>query len=421
LDSGDEADALNGGEAASVLIPRPRVLHVSADFPDSVDAFKTSVIRSLLDLTRESFRHEVISLNRRSPRVTSLALSILKGGVKPRLSIRQEAFDYGQAVVYEAPPRGLLHATMLQQLGHWLAEEALQEPLPDLLVGHKLAIEGIAVQRAAERSGLPYAICIQGDTDTKVIGARPDLTAALARVFHEAALVFPFTPWALQEVEQRLGKRAGPTIMLPCPTDLDCPVPPRNGGDGLVTAFHLKNHSRKNLRGLAGALKIFADEGKATPLEIIGGGAAHDMERCRNIVAGLDSVSFAGPLDRAELRVRLNRATAFVLPSLRESFGLVFIEALFAGAPVIYPKGAAIDGYFDDAPFALRVDARNPVEIAAAMATVVRDEARLKAELARWQQSREAERFQRGAIARSFAEGLRRAAQLGTEGQLCAG
>jgi glycosyltransferase involved in cell wall biosynthesis len=421
LDSDDEAGALNGSEAPSALISRPRVLHVSADFPDSVDALKTHVIRSLLDLTRESFQHEVVSLNRRSPSFASFALSVFSGAGKPRLSTRQEAFEYGLAMVYQAPPRGLFHATMLRRLGDWLAEEAMQAPLPDLLVGHKLAIEGIAVHRAAERCGLPYAICIQGDTDTKVMGARPDLTAALSRVFHGAALTFPFTPWALQQVEQRLGKRTGPTIMLPCPTDLDRPVPPRNGGDGLVTGFHLKNHSRKNLRGLAAALKILADEGKAMPLEIIGGGAPDDMERCRNIVAGLDSVSFAGALDRAELRARLNQATAFVLPSLRESFGLVFIEALFAGVPVIYPKGAAIDGYFDEAPFALRVDARNPVEIAAAMATVVREEARLKAELAWWQQSREAERFQRGAIARSFAQGLRRAADLGTEGKLCAG
>ena len=38
---------------------------------------------------------------------------------------------------------------------------------PDLIVGHKLTIEGIAVRRAAEALRTPYALALQGGTDQK--------------------------------------------------------------------------------------------------------------------------------------------------------------------------------------------------------------------------------------------------------------
>lgn len=385
---------------------RPRVLHVSADFPDSIDSFKTPVVRTLVDLTRERFDHEVISLNRRSPDAWTFGRELVAGLGTPRLSIGRETFDYGQALIYRAPPRGFFHATLLRRLGDWLADHHAGPLPPDLLVGHKLTIEGIAVRRAAQRLGVPYALCIQGDTDTKVLAARPDLGSEFAKVFHEAAVVFPFTPWALRRFEDRFGRRAGPTTALPCPTDLDWPTPPEPSGDGLVSVFHLKNHRRKNLQGLVGALEILRGQGREVPFEIIGGGSTEDTGRCRSVTRDLPSVAFKGPLDRCALKQRLNGKVGFVLPSLRESFGLVFIEALFAGLPVVYPKDAAIDGYFDGFTFAIGVDARNPSAIAAAMETLLRDERKLKADLAHWQSSEHASRFRRAAIGDTFAQGL---------------
>ena len=394
--------------ACSTTAAKPLILHVSGDFPDPVDSFKTPVIRTLLDLTEDDFEHEVASLNRCSPRVAVFAGNLILGKGSPRLALSQSSFPYGRAVIYEAPPWGLFHATMLRQLGDSLAEGQRASRVPDLLVGHKLSIEGIVVRRAAARLNIPFAISVQGDTDTKILAARPDLAKELRAVFHEAAVVFPFTPWALQKVERSLGKRSGPVILLPCPTDLDEPLPPRSGGDGLVTVFHLKNRRRKNLRGLAAAMSLLDKEGLRPRLGIIGGGEATDVARSRSIVRNLPQAVIEGALDRPALRQRMNLATAFVLPSLRESYGLVFIEALFAGVPIVYPKGTAVDGYFDSAPFAIAVDARDPGAIAAGIRKLVLEEKAMKAELRKWQISEHAEGFKRAAIGRNFAMGLNR-------------
>ncbi|MFW5634331.1 MAG: glycosyltransferase family 4 protein [Erythrobacter sp.] len=378
---------------------KPVVLHVSGDFPDPLEPAKTPVIKTLLDLTEGDFEHRVLSINRSAP-----SFGDLVGGRGPRIAA--EPFEYGLAARYKAPPRGLLHRTGLHRLGDWLADRLEDEAIrPDLLVAHKLSIEGIAVHRAAARLGIPYAVSIQGDTDLKILGVRRDLAGEFREIIAKARMIFPFAPWAWDAVRARLGIGERPVVILPCPTDLDDPLPPRKGEDGPLTAFHLRNHRRKNLPGLARAMSALGKQGFAEPLTVLGGGDAATRAACERVI-GDAPVVLAGPADRATLRAKMNRAKVFVLPSLRESFGLVFIEALFAGLPIIYPRGAGVDGFFDDAPFALAVDARDPRSIARAIGRAIERESEMKAALADWQASDHAQTFRRPAIGSAFREGL---------------
>jgi glycosyltransferase involved in cell wall biosynthesis len=133
------------------------------------------------------------------------------------------------------------------------------------------------------------------------------------------------------------------------------------------------------------------------------------VRTCQKIARGVGSVTFAGQLGREEVRARINAASGFVLPSRRETFGLVFIEALFAGTPIVYPKGQAVSGYFDGLPFAIPVRADDPRAIAASMKRLIDEETALKAALEQWQNSPAADRFKRAAIGEAFAAGLDRA------------
>jgi glycosyltransferase involved in cell wall biosynthesis len=402
-------DALGAIHARAQRAGPPRIVHVSADFPDSIEAAKTPVVRTLVDLVSDRFDQQVISLNRRSPRPAAFLQDVASGLGRPQLHMTEEPFDQGVAISYVAPPRGLYHATMLHQLGNDLARRIAAAGTPALIVGHKLSVEGVAVHRAARLLGCRYAISIQGDTDTKILSARPDLARTFARVFHEADMVFPFAPWALRAVEAKLGARRGPVTMLPCPTDIDVPSPPRMGGNGLLTCFHLKNHERKNLPGMAKALRLLAERGEGLDLAVVGGGSDEDRASCDMLARNAPGLRIEGPLGRQALKMRMKGAKGFVMPSLRESFGLVFIEALFCGLPILYPAGTSIDGYLDGLPFALRVDAHDSTAIAAAMQRLVREEDTLKTHLRAWQASDDARRFTRAMIGTDFAKGLIRA------------
>ncbi len=407
---GEGADHLHGsGRSASEGLLA--ICHVRADFPDGVEARKTPVIRRLIDLVPAPLDHHVFSLNRISPRPLDLLRSAIRGAGRPVFAIEAQTEVFGETVCYHAPGKGLFHAAALRQLGDWLAARLSSGPRPDLLVGHKLSIEGIAVRQAAARLGVPYAITIQGNTDLKVLRSRPDLRPCINKVFHGAAHVFSFAPWSLKETERLLGPRGGPSEVLPCPLDFANIQPPDPAGRGLLSAFHLHNSKGKNLARMAKAMDILAQRVPDCGLTIVGGGAAKDVEQCCSVIGGRANIALAGELNRAELRYAMNAASGFVLPSLRESFGLVFIEALLSGLPIIYPKGAAVDGYFDGCPFAIAVDARSVSEIAEAMTVLARDSTVLKAELREWQNSAAAEQFLPQSIAAKFRAGLCSAAR----------
>lgn len=390
-----------------------RVLHVSADFPDPIEPGKTTAVRSLVELTQHACSHDVISLNRRKPVWLHLAGQLAWGNAGEALSVERQAMAQGEAWVYHAPGRGVLHHTMLRALGSEIAARVEADgKRPDLLVGHKLTVEGIAVARAAEVLGKPYGLTIQGDTDTKILAVRPDLTAKLRAVFHGAAMVVSFSPWALSQVEARLGRREGFTAVIPCATELDTVLEPRVTGGGMVSVFHLKNYRRKNLAAMARALELLGTGGEIEGhLAIVGGGSPDDMAAAREAGGTSGSVSFEGPLDRSLVADRLNRASCLVLPSRRESFGMVFVEALFAGCPVIYPRNRAVAGFFDGLPFAIPVDPDSPADIAQAMGHAIAEESRLKTDLAAWQRLGGLQPFTRHAIAGEYGRSL--AAALG--------
>lgn len=384
------------------------IVHVSADFPDAIDPGKTPVIKRLVDLASGPLEHTVFSLNRTAPSLASFAVGAAHSDLRLRVDSKQT--DFGHALQYHAPGRGILHATMLRKLGTYLAEKIALGVKPDLIVGHKLTIEGIAVRKAAQILEVPFAVTIQGNTDTKVLATRPDLKREYAAIFHQASHVFAFAPWALERVVAVLGPRPGSTEILPCPTGFDTMLVPNPRGGGLLSVFHLHNARGKNLRAMAKAMRLLAGRGVATTLDVVGGGTHEEVAASQKMIGAQSAIRLVGAHERGELRDRMNAAAGFVLPSRRESFGLVFVEALLAGLPIVYPKGAAVDGYFDGLPFAIPVNARSTADIAAGMARLVTEQGALKSALAEWQAGGGADRFLDRAIATQFSEGLSRAA-----------
>ncbi|GMN01973.1 glycosyltransferase [Erythrobacter sp. MTPC3] len=384
-----------------------KVVHVSGDFPDTIASFKTPVIKTLVDLTNQDFAHEVFSINRSPTGAFGLSVATLRGNGWPRLTVSSEPFEYGLAISYNAPGRGIFHKSMLDQLGRALANHVISRgEKPDLIIGHKLTIEGLIVSAMSKALGVPYALSIQGDTDTKILQVRRDLKGTFRKIWREARVIFPFSPWSYEAIRSSLGEPGGSVVMLPCATDLDEPMRPVAKGDGLVSVFHLKNWRRKNLNGIAQAVRTMSVNGNAPTVSIIGGGDAKERDACKAIIGDVPGITLVGAVNHPHLKTRMNAATAFILPSRRESFGMVFIEALFAGLPIIYPKGTAVDGYFDNAPFALSVDANSPASIASAMQDTIDNEKSLKRTLAEWQCSADAKRFTRAEIGKTFAKSI---------------
>lgn len=92
----------------------------------------------------------------------------------------------------------------------------------------------------------------------------------------------------------------------------------------------------KGLDILFRALRILMDGNRNVRLRIVGRGSQHqEIRHLLNRLGIAHAVTLTGYLDRQQLLEEYQHANAFVLPSRFEAFGVVLIEAMAAGLPVI--------------------------------------------------------------------------------------
>lgn len=384
------------------------IIHISCDYPDSYISSKTCAISNLVEATNTDFDHHVYSLNR----VPLSPLTGLKYWINGDWPITEftgllSSSDWG----YHAPSHGLFMKSSLYTLADRLSDDILKKGLePALIQGHKLSIEGLIAQKIAQNLNIPFAISIQGNSDRTILNIRRDLWPIYRTIFHDAVTIFPFAPWALDYCEYILGKRLGKTIMLPCIGGAETIITPKINSDAkIMSAFHLRHWKIKNFDRLAQATQIAASHIKGLSLNIYGGGEDALVAMLAKRIESMNSVSLCGPLEPSAIQNRMNASAAFAMVSNKESYGMVFAESILAGCPIIYPKDAAVDGYFNEHSFAQAVPADDVGAIADAIQKAIIDQKQIKNDLYAWQISGAPKNFQRNVIAKRYKEGLHHA------------
>lgn len=119
-------------------------------------------------------------------------------------------------------------------------------------------------------------------------------------------------------------------------------------------------NKNKNLKTVIYACAKLRDQGLNVNLDVIGNGPLEEEMKilCRDL--DLKNVVFHGYLsDEKTISGIMDKSDIFVMPSFNETFGLVYIEAMSRGIPVIYSRGQAIDGFFNDGEVGYAVDSTN--------------------------------------------------------------
>jgi glycosyltransferase involved in cell wall biosynthesis len=131
-----------------------------------------------------------------------------------------------------------------------------------------------------------------------------------------------------------------------------------------------RSSPEKGFDVLLDALRLARDGGMDIVLEIVGEGPDRAALESRCVQLGLvDAVRFVAPLRRAELQERMAEAHAVVVPSRREGLGLVAVEALALGRPVIASRVGGLPEVVT-AGTGVLVDPEDPAALARAFASL---------------------------------------------------
>lgn len=82
-------------------------------------------------------------------------------------------------------------------------------------------------------------------------------------------------------------------------------------------------------------------------MDLVGGGGPYHDEVMRIVNDNREWLSFLGEIyDKDKLKVVYRQHDVFAMVSVRETFGLVYLEAMSQGLKILFSKGQGIDGMF---------------------------------------------------------------------------
>ena len=327
-----------------------KILHISADFPDQLNSNSTNAVKNLIDGTKD-WDHIIFSLNRVFHKKREV--TIKSGKI---ISINFWGFPFGLFLKW-------FMLRLAKKILNIIEDNNIRI---DVIHAHKLTYEGIVARYLSKKTGIPFILSIRGDTDIKVLSYKLFYRKYYKELIEFSSHLFLLSPWVLDKMKKiikfdidSIGVSLLPNIVSSSEKKLLYCL----NSNKFITICDLDEYKRKNIKKLIKAFNVVIDKYKSIELDIIGGGYCknvYKIERYINRLKNRDSFHYLGKINNIDLMKRLPQYAAMLLPSKRETFGMVYIEALFAGIPILYSKNTGVDGYFDNKRVGIKV---NPYSI----------------------------------------------------------
>ncbi|MDO5059239.1 MAG: glycosyltransferase, partial [Neisseria sp.] len=299
------------------------------------------------DLNGTFFRQQALALQAHGLRVGVLAplFRSLRGDTRTLFSRNYGVKIYNDSGIPTYTARSMLFFPRVPYLdrARWLAAgEKLfarylaEQGKPDILHAHCVNNGGILAQRLAARYGIPYLITEHSSTYARGL-IRPWQRRAMQQAVSQAGRLLAVSKGFCTLLENEFPHSRWhylPNMLDPA---FAAEPPPRTGRTQPFTFCSVGHlHAHKGFDILLHAFALFKQNGGQGRLKIGGGGpqrAALQQLAARLGIAA--ETGFTGALDREGVRQLMRESDAFVLASRTETFGVVLIEALSQGLPLI--------------------------------------------------------------------------------------
>ena len=254
-----------------------------------------------------------------------------------------------------------------------------RSPDPDAIIGFDL--DGVFLPRGRARRIAAIKGCAAEEATFERGPARLRLSVEAffeKRHVHGADRILAPSAHTAGQIVSDYGVSRDRIAVVPEPIDLlrwraalaAAPDRPR-GPVSILCVAHL--YPRKDVATLLGAMARLAG---GAVLRVVGTGPALAGLQRRAREIGLNGrVEFLGHLPFDRLAAEYRRADLFCLPSRQEGFGIVFLEAMAAGLPVVAVRAAAVPEIVADGTSGILVPPGDPAALADALERLIADPA----------------------------------------------
>lgn len=255
---------------------------------------------------------------------------------------------------YFSPPRRLLFDRAWRAYLRALSA-AGETSSPDLIHAHLAYPDGRAAVEYGARLGLPVVISVHGHDVREIPDANPRWRTLVSEALVRADAVIASSRDVRERV-LRLGVEE--EKIWDIPQGVDCArftLPPvrRAGANGWRLLYAGRFDSKKGLGVLLDALHLLCQHRQDISLKLVGASADGGMgDIFRQQVARLgigEYVEFCDAVPWVEMPEIMAEPDVFVLPSFYDSFGIVLIEAMACGVPVVATRCGGPEELVNDA------------------------------------------------------------------------
>lgn len=278
--------------------------------------------------------------------------------------------------VGQAPGAGPDNEAVHRERTLTAALSAIGRPV-DLIHGHVGWPDGAAAARVAAAVGVPFVLTEHATYLARILDD-PVFRARYRAAGLAASRIIAVGSMLADQLRTELPELAGRLVVIPNTVDIDSfPVvgPGDRDGNELLWVGY-----RREVKGTGVLLRAFAQVRAARPattLRLVGRSVTEAEEQGWHVLAAelgvADAVRFDPPADRAGVVDAMARAGLFVHPGTRETFGIVAVEALASGLPVVAADSGGVTEVLGTDPEALGglVPAGDPDALAAAILRVL--------------------------------------------------
>ena len=249
----------------------------------------------------------------------------------------------------------------------------------DLIHAYTLFTDGNCAWNLFKKYGIPYVVAVRNTDVNSFFRLMPHLRKRGIKIMSDAKAVFflsesyrdqVFDKYVPEECREKLLSK---TYIIPNGIDdfwfnnaQEGKAAPDKNNLKLIYAGRIDKN--KNIPTTQNAIKILEKKGYKAHLTVIG--RVEDASELKRIAEN-PSTTYLPSVTKEKLIDYYRSSDIFVMPSFTESFGLVYVEAMSQGLPVVYSLGQGFDGQFEEGAVGYHADPHSPESVADAIEKII--------------------------------------------------